>query len=93
MRVWDRIFATRSRAPLFASCLALLEPYADKVLASSEMGEAIELLQGLGDSMRPEQVDSFIAKVEELLVGPTEACSQRHQPRLQPSCNTRGLQM
>ena len=69
MRVWDHIFATASRAPLFASCLALLEPRVSDVLASSEMGEAIELLQGLGESMRPDAVDAFVGRVEGYLGG------------------------
>ena len=33
------------------------------------MGEAIELLQGLGESMRPEDVDAFVAEVEAYLAG------------------------
>ena len=31
--VWDHVFATKSRAPLFAAALALLEPSAGDVLA------------------------------------------------------------
>jgi hypothetical protein len=38
--VWDHVFATKSRAPLFAAALALLEPSAGDVLAAGDMGEA-----------------------------------------------------
>ena len=48
MRVWDRVFESETRAPLFACALALLEPAADAILACDEMGETVELLQSLG---------------------------------------------
>ena len=82
MRVWDRVFATRSRAPLFASCLALLQPRAADVLDSAEMGEAIELLQGLGDAMAPDEVDAFVARVDAYLDGEiAPECLQRETAR------------
>ena len=50
MRVWDRVFETETRAPLFACALALLEPNAEAILACDEMGETVELLQSLGET-------------------------------------------
>ena len=67
MRVWDEVFKAKNRAPLFASCLALLSPSADDVMACSEMGEAIELLQRLGSEV---DVEGFVARVKTLLEGP-----------------------
>ena len=71
MRVWDRVFAARDRAPLFAACIALLEPNAAAVLDAGDMGEAIELLQGLGDVVSSDEasVDDFAARVDARLEG------------------------
>ena len=71
MRVWDRVFAARDRAPLFAACIALLEPNAAAVLAAGDMGEAIELLQGLGDAVPPDEAsaDDFASRVDARLEG------------------------
>ena len=51
MRVWDRVFESETRAPLFACALALLEPNAEAIMACDEMGETVELLQSLGESL------------------------------------------
>ena len=73
--VWDHVFATKSRAPLFAAALALLEPSAGDVLAAGDMGEAIELLQALGSDLGGgeggggEKVAAFRARLDELLAG------------------------
>jgi hypothetical protein len=53
MRLWDRCFELRSRAPLFACALALLEPAADDILDCDEMGDTVELLQQLGKRPSP----------------------------------------
>ena len=64
MRIWDRVFATGSRAPLFAACIALLTPRSNDVLGCNEMGECIELLQGLGDDLGDADADAFLAVVD-----------------------------
>ena len=35
MRVWDRVFETETRAPLFACALALLQPAAEAILTAT----------------------------------------------------------
>ena len=80
MEVWDEMFRHRHRAPLFAACVALLERNAQAILATTEMGEAIELLQrcseslrrapaseGEGDACDEAECDAFLARVRELL--------------------------
>lgn len=64
MRIWDRVFSTGSRAPLFAACIALLTPRSNDVLGCNEMGECIELLQGLGDDLGDADADGFLAVVD-----------------------------
>ena len=64
MRIWDRVFATGSRAPLFAACIALLTPRSNDVLGCNEMGECIELLQGLGGDLGDADADAFLAVVD-----------------------------
>jgi hypothetical protein len=55
MRVWDRVFESETRAPLFACALALLEPAHDAILACDEMGETVELLQSLGQETQSDE--------------------------------------
>jgi len=76
MEVWDAMFSCVNRAPLFAACVALLEPNAEAILATTEMGEAIELLQKLGETLKnpngeanDEKCDAFVARVRELIQG------------------------
>lgn len=82
MELWDEMFRTRHRAPLLAACVALCELEAQAVLATTEMGEAIELLQRCGESFRSTvestsdiepcddaKCEKFIARVQELLNG------------------------
>ena len=64
--VWDAVCAAGGRAPLFAAGLALLDDAQAAVLRCGEMGEAVELLQGLGlggGYESPQQVASFAASV------------------------------
>ena len=51
MEIWDEMFTRRHRAALFAATVALLESNATQVLETTEMGEAIELLQRCGESL------------------------------------------
>ena len=74
MELWDEVFSCVHRAPLFAACIALLEPNAEDILATTEMGEAIELLQKLGDTLQTTdgedddaKCDAFISRVRELI--------------------------
>jgi len=82
MELWDDIFRLRHRAPLLAACVALCDFEAQAVLATTEMGEAIELLQRCGERFRTtgesatggeacgeEACDAFIKRVRELLSG------------------------
>ena len=55
MRVWDRVFETETRAPLFACALALLQPAAEAILNCDEMGETVELLQSLGQETQSDE--------------------------------------
>ena len=48
LALWDEITATRHRAPLFAAALALLSAVEDEVCVTSDMGQALELLQAVG---------------------------------------------
>ena len=64
MRIWDRVFVTGSRAPLFAACISLLAPRVNDVLGCNEMGECIELLQGLGDRLDDSDASVFLASVD-----------------------------
>ena len=50
MLLWDLIFQSQSRTPLFAMSLALLERAEQEILTCDEMGNCVELLQGLGES-------------------------------------------
>jgi len=80
MEVWDEMFRHGHRAPLFAACVALLERNAQAILATTEMGEAIELLQRCSESLRrtptdegdddacdETECDAFLVRVRELL--------------------------
>lgn len=49
---------------------AVLEPHAEEILATTEMGEAIELLQGMGART---DLSTFNATVARLLDGPLSA--------------------
>ena len=82
MELWDEIFRLRHRAPLLAACVALCDFEAQAVLATTEMGEAIELLQRCGERFRAtgesatggdacdeEACDAFMKRVQELLSG------------------------
>ena len=81
MEIWDEMFTRRHRAALFAATVALLESNATRVLETTEIGEAIELLQRCGESLRGDdggrgedasdesKCDAFITRVRELLDG------------------------
>lgn len=71
MKIWDEMFEARHRAALFASCVALLEQNSAAILETTEMGEAIELLQKVGESLKNDEDGSrkkdFIDRVYALL--------------------------
>ena len=70
MRVWDRVFETETRAPLFACALALLQPAAEAILNCDEMGETVETLQSLGSTFErdaKEKEDALIARLDAYL--------------------------
>jgi len=71
MKIWDEMFEARHRAALFASCVALLEQNSAAILETTEMGEAIELLQKVGESLKNDEHGSrkkdFIDRVYALL--------------------------
>ena len=80
MEIWDEMFTRRHRAALFAATVALLESNATQVLETTEMGEAIELLQRCGESLHGDggqgedasdesKCDAFMTRVRELLDG------------------------
>jgi hypothetical protein len=68
MAVWDELATHAHRAPLFAAALALLAGAQDEVCATVEMGEALELLQGLG--ARAATGDAFRARLRHYASGP-----------------------
>jgi len=70
MRVWDRVFESETRAPLFACALALLQPAAEAILNCDEMGETVETLQSLGSTFErdaKENEDALIARLDAYL--------------------------
>ncbi len=70
--VWDELAGAAHRAPLFAAALALLAGAQAEVCATAEMGEALELLQGLGARAlaQPGALDGFLARLREYAAGP-----------------------
>jgi hypothetical protein len=55
---------------VYCTLQAVMEPHADEILATTEMGEAIELLQGVGART---DLTTFNATVARLLDGPLSA--------------------
>ena len=61
LQLWDALLSSRSRAPLFCAALALLQPCQERLLATPELGAAVQLMQGLGAELRQAGTDDVAA--------------------------------
>jgi hypothetical protein len=70
--VWDELARAAHRAPLFAAALSLLAGAQAEVCATAEMGEALELLQGLGARalVQPGACEAFVERLRGYARGP-----------------------
>lgn len=65
LAIWDLIMATRSRHPLFCASLALLEPHAEQICGTPELGSCVQVMQEIPNELKsPEALAAFASRLQ-----------------------------